>query len=157
MGPAPAAKDATPPKALLWAYQLRKEHNALLYRLDEVAKIAEDAAAAQTKSADHVQSRVEGVVKKTEQEAAATAKALSNLKSKISQQETELTQYKQLWREERDTLERTTHTLKSRVEDLLAKNIEMERKLDEKIASTKEQIAQSKKRSSAILRPCEHI
>lgn len=151
MSPASSLKDATP-KALLWAYQLRKEHNALLYRLDEVAKIAEDAAAAQARSADGVQSQIYGALKEAKEGHEATSNALGELREKVLRQESDLAQAKQLWREERDALERTINTLESRVDDLSAKNVELEATLEGSLISLKEQIAQQtqdNKRSKA--------
>lgn len=143
MAPASTLKDINTPKALLWAYQLRKEHNSLLYRLDEVAKIAEAAETAQTKSASSTRDLLTSVDNKVDQKIATFSHTLSDLTTKFSAHETEQAQYKQCLREERDDLEESIRALELKIDKVSESNTCLEKKLDDGLGFMKEQSIQS--------------
>ncbi|KAL9623957.1 MAG: hypothetical protein Q9160_001710 [Pyrenula sp. 1 TL-2023] len=154
MAPASVLKDTNTPKALLWAYQLRKEHNALLYRLDEVAKIAEDAGTAQAKSASSTGDLLTSVEEKVKQEVASVSNTLGDLTTTFSTNETELAQYKQCLREERDALEESIRALESKIDELSERTTGLEKKVDGGLSFIKEQntpgVASRKRKSPAV-------
>ncbi|KAL9113475.1 MAG: hypothetical protein Q9227_002516 [Pyrenula ochraceoflavens] len=129
MAPASVKRDSAAGRDLLWAYQLRKEHNDLLYRLDEVEKVANDAAAGQTQSTKETRSAIDTVAKQAQQEAANARERIVELQRRLDAQEAHYSHQSAAVTDLKKVFEHRVEALESRVFDLSDRNTNLEQQL----------------------------
>ena len=130
MAPSSANKDMTLPKVLLWAHQLRKEHNSLLYRLDEVEKIARDAAAvAQENPPEAIDKTINSRLEEATKQAASVKDRVDKLQSQLEALSTQHSQEQITEASWRDQLKERVDMLESRFVEIGNHNTCLEQKL----------------------------